>query len=558
MARHVLRRSSGAAGWAGAVAVALAAVWVTHASVPILERPYFFAAFPAVVAAALAWGAGPGLACVAVYTVTAAWLFLEPTGELSNARPAAVYRLALFAAAAVLVAALSGRLRTALRRERALREEAEREVAARAGAEAALRQTTERLAAVQGLTAALSAARTTDEIAAAVFRGALPLLGARAGSICVRTGPDELALLHSEGFAGDARRDYAVVPLSAPLPTADAARTGRAIWLGTAADIERAYPRLAEPRRRWGDAAWACVPMTAHGRTFGVLGLSYREERSFPDAERAFVASIAHVCAQAFARADLFDAERAARARAEAAEEEARRASAFQEQVLGVVGHDLRTPLSAILMATAAAQRAAVDERQSSALERIARSAARMSVIIRDLLDVSRARQGLGMTVSRQPISVAETCAHAVAELEAVHPGRHIRVVSDGEPRADADPSRLLQAVSNLVANALQHGARDDEVVVEVAGTATDAVVRVHNSGAPIPPEVLPAIFDPFRRAADGASSEGSVGLGLFIVREIARAHGGDVTVESTEDAGTTFTLSFPRAAHEPERAAAR
>jgi signal transduction histidine kinase len=539
-----------------ALVIAAAAVWLTRAFIEPLERPYFFAAFPAVVLAALLGGTGPGVVCVAAYTGAAAWLFVEPMGSLAIATAPAAYRLLIFSASALLVAALSGRLRTAIRRERALREQAEREVRARAAAERALRLASARIEGLQTLTAALSAAHTTGEVSAALFGSALSLVGARLGSICLRRGEDELAVAHgSAASPRDAPPAFEIVPLAAAVPVAEAARTGRAVWLRAPAAFEEREPQLDAARDRgWGgDGAWACIPMRLEGIVAGVLAFSWAEPRDFDDEERAFVESVAALGAQALARAGLFEAEQAARRRAQDAEDAARRAVAVQDELLGIVGHDLRTPLSAIVMGTSVARQAAVDARQRAALERVRQSAGRMTALIADLLDLARARQGLGMTVVPRPVALADVCAQAISELEQVHPGRSIRLVARGEQRAHADPSRMHQAVSNLVANALRHGAAEGEVTVEAGGDDETAAIRVHNRGDPIPPEEIAGIFEPFGRGRAGASPAGSVGLGLFIVAAIARAHGGTISVESSESAGTTFTLSFPRHARAGE-----
>jgi signal transduction histidine kinase len=288
----------------------------------------------------------------------------------------------------------------------------------------------------------------------------------------------------------------------------------------------------------------------------GVLGLSFREERAFDAVERAFVASIAQLCAQAFSRARRHEAEQEARRRAEAAEDVARRTAALQDQVLAVVGHDLRTPLSAIIMAAGVAQqRALAEEGLAAPLARISRSARRMNEIIRDLLDVARARQGLGLTLTRRWVSADEICAQAVAELEQVHPDRTVRLSASGDLRLEADPSRLLQAISNLVGNALQHGAPDRDVAVLVAGGPDAVTVRVRNGGSPIPADAVDELFEPFRRGSKAGEGGDSLGLGLFIVREIARAHGGTVSVAS-DDGGTTFELRLPRDPAGPAAAA--
>jgi len=520
---------------------------MTHAIQPLIGGPYPFLVFPAALFSGLVAGTLPGLACVAAYALAASWIFTAPRGSFAIADARALVRIVIIAGTAALVAVVGGRLRMALRRERRLRESSQREIAARTRAEEAFREAHERLAAVQGLTAALSAARSSNEVATAVFRQGLPLVRARAGAVCFQSG-EKLAVTFSDAFSEDARRDYGTTPLDAHLPTTEVVRTGRGVWLGSAAEIDGRYPHLAKARERWGDRAWACTPLRLEGEPLGVLGLAFCEERPFDPSERAFIASLAQLCADAFARARRHEAEHAARARAEAAEKAARRAATLQDQVLAVVGHDLRTPLASITMAVAMAKRRCPpDDRLSASLDRIARSGRRMNEIIRDLLDVARARQGIGITLTHRPISVNEICEQAIAELQHVHPGRSVRLCASGELRLEGDRSRLLQAVSNLVGNALQHGARDAQVSVEATGDTEGVVIRVRNGGAPIPDALLEEIFEPFRRGDGAGEAGGGVGLGLFVVREIARAHGGSVSV-SSDATGTTFELRIPRA----------
>jgi signal transduction histidine kinase len=533
-----------------ALGAGAAALGATSALEPVLGGPFFFVLFPAALVAGLAGGFGPGLACVAVHAVGATWFLAEPYGSLAVDDPRTALRLALVALNATIVAVLGARLRIALQREQRLRAEAEGEAAARTVAEQALREAHERLSALQALTAELSGARSSDEIVAALFRLGLPLLGARAGTVSFRSGESALAM-RLGGPGAEGGEEPALVPLEAHLPAAVVARTGRALWLGTPGDVEARFPALAGAMARAGLRACACVPLWLEGEPAAVLDVSFADARPFDLRERALVASVAQLCAQALSRARRHEAEEQARARAEAAEEEARRVAAFQDQVLAVVGHDLRTPLSAITMAVGLArQRAAAgDDRTASALERIARSARRMHEIIRDLLDLARARQGLGLAVAPAPVSAREVCAQAVAELQQVFPDRAIRLSAPDEARISADGSRLHQAVSNLVGNALQHGEPETAVTVDVAADGDGVTIRVANRGEPIAEERLAAIFEPFRRGDSARAGDGeSLGLGLFIVREIARAHGGSVTVASDAATGTVFELTLPRA----------
>jgi signal transduction histidine kinase len=146
--------------------------------------------------------------------------------------------------------------------------------------------------------------------------------------------------------------------------------------------------------------------------------------------------------------------------------------------------------------------------------------------------------------VEVRPADLVPLVRRAVAELAAVHPAREIRLAAPDAVPVAADPDRLGQVLSNLVGNALQHSPPDARVSVEVDEIAGAVEIDVHNEGPPIRAELLGEIFEPFRRG--GAGEGGSLGLGLFIVREVVRAHGGEVTVRSTAGSGTTFTVRLP------------
>jgi signal transduction histidine kinase len=532
-----------------ALALAGASLALTAALVPALGGPYFFVAFPAVMGAALMGGTAAGVVCAAAYGLGVE--VLVSPGTLRVSEPRAAARLVLASVALLLVVAVAGRLRAALALERRSRAEAEREVAMRASVEERLLRAHARLAGLQELTAALSAALTPAEVAAATFRIGLPLVGARWGAICLRSGDGALALSHHSGLARDEAGELSEIPLDAAHPAAEAVRNAGPVWLATALEVGARTPHRPawrgppEPQR---DGARAWLPLGAAPAT-GVLGLGYAEERPFDLVERTFAEAVAAQCAEALARARLHESERSARTRAEQAEAAARRAARLQEQVLSVVGHDLRTPLSAVIMGVALLRKHVAAEAAGPALDRVARSATRIDEIVRDLLDLARARQGLGMVLTRGPVALDEVCAQAIAELEQTRPGRRIRLRASGDGRCEGDRSRVQQAISNLVSNALQHGPEDEEVAVEVQGGPGEVTVRVHNGGAPIPPEVLPEIFEPFRRGPGAGAAAGSVGLGLFIVREIARAHGGEVSVASGDGQGTTLALRLPRRA---------
>ena len=217
----------------------------------------------------------------------------------------------------------------------------------------------------------------------------------------------------------------------------------------------------------------------------------------------------------------------------------------FAEQLVGVVSHDIRNPLSVIHMSTVLLERGNLDAQQRAALERVGRSVTRVRHLIGDLLDFTQARLGGGLSIRKTEVDLHQAVADSVGELSVAYPANTLRHERSGSSTCVADADRITQAVGNLVSNAASHGARDRPITVRTEEAGDDFRVVVHNEGTPIPPAVLPRLFEPMVRGAD-AGSQG-VGLGLYIVAAIVRAHGGTVRAESTAEAGTSFILELPR-----------
>jgi PAS domain S-box-containing protein len=406
-----------------------------------------------------------------------------------------------------------------------------------------------RIASLQRVTAALAAGLTRDDAARALFAEGLAVLGADAAHVCMRTGEGELQVVSAHGVPAEDLARWPRFPADERFHAGAVVKTRQPVFLETPEECDR-YPVLADLRRATGHGAWACLPLLSHGEVAGVIGLAWNQPRRFPPDEREFMLALASQYAQALERAWLYEAERAARERAEAAEDEARRIGGLQERLLAVVGHDLRTPLQAVTLgAKVLFLRGGLSEQQAATLARVSSSASRMNGIIRDLLDFTRARQGAGIAVARQLMDIEAACRRAVLELQEVHPERVIAVEASGDLAYEGDPERLLQVVSNLVSNAVQYSPPGARVVVALRGDPDAAVVSVHNDGPPIAAELLPTLFEPFRRGHRAAGDErtGNVGLGLFIVHEIVRAHGGRVDVRSTAGEGTSFIVTLPR-----------
>ena len=219
----------------------------------------------------------------------------------------------------------------------------------------------------------------------------------------------------------------------------------------------------------------------------------------------------------------------------------------FAEQLIGIVSHDLRNPLSAILVgATLLETRQDLSQpRRAKLIGTVISSARAARRLIEDLLDFTMARLGRGLTVKRQRADLHALVARVVDNLSLAFPGRTLQHAAVGAGDISVDGDRLSQLLGNLVGNAMAYGDVDKPVTVVSEVTETLVKVSVHNFGPPIPPEVLSNMFEPMVRGqpADGATR--SVGLGLYIVRAIAEAHGGEVRVTSTAETGTTFLFSF-------------
>jgi sigma-B regulation protein RsbU (phosphoserine phosphatase) len=219
----------------------------------------------------------------------------------------------------------------------------------------------------------------------------------------------------------------------------------------------------------------------------------------------------------------------------------------FTEQLVAIVSHDLRNPLAAIKMAAGLIGSGELSPRQGRVLGHIDQSVDRAQRLIVDLMDFTQVRIGRGISVSPQPIELHKVIARCLDELRVAFPGRSLVHQCIGQGPCTADPDRLFRLTENLVSNAMTYGAADREVVVTTAFDDRGIKLSVHNVGQPIAPERLDELFEPISLGVADDDERHSVGLGLFIVREIVRAHWGEVTVISTEQDGTTFTVSLAR-----------
>jgi signal transduction histidine kinase len=241
------------------------------------------------------------------------------------------------------------------------------------------------------------------------------------------------------------------------------------------------------------------------------------------------------------------------RALAESIERYSADRARIRDLFLAVLGHDLRDPLSGINMATHVLDRPVLDDTlRVKAAVRIKRAVRVMDHLITDLLDFTRSRLGSGLPIHKTHCDLAQVAEDALEAVRTGVPEHRFDAELSGDLTLQADPARVAQLLSNLLYNAAQHGAPATPIALRIAGDADSVTVQVHNQGAPIPQEALAAVFEPLVQAAKrsgskGARSSTSMGLGLFIAKEIVRGHGGTIGVESSKDAGTTFTFQLPR-----------
>jgi signal transduction histidine kinase len=230
-----------------------------------------------------------------------------------------------------------------------------------------------------------------------------------------------------------------------------------------------------------------------------------------------------------------------------------RRVDQSRDLFLAILSHDLRNPLNSIAMSAALLpQFGLADPEAARYATQIGTNAEVMARMISDLLDYTRTRLGAGMPVSPARMDLGLLCRALFDEFQSAHPKRAMRFAAAGDLRGDWDADRLRQAISNLLGNAVQHGDEGAPIDLRLNGRGADGVVVVvHNGGPPIPPGELPRIFDPLVRGSSAqhpkANRPGSIGLGLYIAREVARSHGGGIDVTSTAQDGTSFTVRLPR-----------
>ena len=226
-----------------------------------------------------------------------------------------------------------------------------------------------------------------------------------------------------------------------------------------------------------------------------------------------------------------------------------RKQAEFEQQLMGIVSHDLRNPISAMMMAgTLLLRTLPPDSPLVATAKRVVSSGDRATRLIHDLLDFTQVRLAGRLQVDRRAGDIHVVCRQMIDEIAINHPDRPILHAPAGDGSGLWDPDRIAQVVGNLARNAISYGQPGTPVTVRTQDRGDHLRVEVHNHGPAIAPDVMPTLFQPFKRGGKKPDPDRSIGLGLFIVREIVAAHGGAVDVHSTQSDGTTFSVDLPRA----------
>ena len=447
----------------------------------------------------------------------------------------------LFTNADLLLAEELGR-RAAMAIEHALLFRAERE--ARSAAEEAAERTTR----LQSVTAALSTARTVKEVSAVIANQGLAAFEAADAAVCLLDRErGQLEIVESVGLSASTTEEYHFFPLAAPLPVSDAVRTGEAVYLESRAAVRVRYPLLAPANAQATTEAWMALPLQSEQGPLGGIAFGFREEREFSAADRDLALALAQQCAVALERARLLETERRARKEAE----EANRA---KTDFLAVMSHELRTPLNAIAGHAELIEmgiHGPVTTAQDEALTRIRKSQRHLLGLINDVLNFAKLESG-HVEFQVEPVSIPETMRAIEPLISTQLRAKALRYSHDGcgqEQNVLADSEKLRQILLNLLSNAIKFTPDGGEISVSCEAVGQRVAIRVKDTGIGIPSDRFEQIFAPFVQVnrAYNSGHEGT-GLGLAISRDLANGMDGELSVESIEAVGSTFTLTLPKA----------
>jgi signal transduction histidine kinase len=390
-------------------------------------------------------------------------------------------------------------------------------------------------------TSALAEVDTVSDVAEVIVSLGLDVASATCGLIA-RADRGRLSSIRASGYDDVTAARILAASLDDPSPLGACIELKKPIYLSSPQEYERQFP-LDFQRTEAGSRAQAhaAFPLIHQDVLIGGLALSFGYPTTFRSGERAFLSFLAQAAACALARAIQRDAERTSKRDCE-------RLARTRAELLGVVAHDLRNPLNLIqitaeMLRDAALSAAMRDQMLGSCI----RATKHMNRLIEDLLDATRV-QAAGLRLELAPIEIKDLLALVSEAFRPLAQARRVTLEVSG-PHAPLsirmDASRVLQAVGNLVGNALKFTPTGGHVAVRATATSSDVVIAVSDTGPGISPDALDRVFEAFWQATTDRSG---IGLGLTIAKGIAEAHGGRIDVETALGKGSTFRLILPLA----------
>jgi PAS domain S-box-containing protein len=403
----------------------------------------------------------------------------------------------------------------------------------------------ERIARLQSITAALSESLTPAQVSEVIVEQSMAALGATFALVAlVNESKTELEIVRAVGYNQDLVSTWRHFAIDSPFPLAEAVRSGQPVWVQATENRMARYPHLAQVYAQHDFEAWISIPLMVEGSAVGGITLGFAKFQQLNAEDQGFILAIAQQCAQAIARAHLYEAEQMARSAAESA-------NRIKDEFLAVLSHELRTPLNPILGWAKLMRTRKLDQATSDrALETIERNAKLQTQLIEDLLDVSRILQGK-LNLNFGPVNLPSTVSSAMETVRLSAEAKSIQIqtsLESGVGKVLGDANRLQQVFWNIFSNAIKFTPSGGLVKIKLEQVGSQVQICVTDTGKGIIPEFLPFVFDYFRQA-DGATTRkfGGLGLGLAIVRHLVELHGGTVEAESLgEGKGATFTVKLP------------
>jgi K+-sensing histidine kinase KdpD len=489
------------------------------------DAPRFMFFVPATMIVAWRFGVGPGIFASLLSLALIDWFLVPPIHSLKTPDARTTLDIAAFAllSLTIIVAAEALRRAAQLAQQRAL----ERDVL------------TTNVSNLLDVTTALSDANTVADVAAVVLQDGVSAVGAER-CMLFRVDGEHIELLGARGYSPEVETRLRTLSQHADIPIMDALRTGRPVWLDSPEAYRKRFPWAFEQFGSMSGTDVVGAMRLAHGdEVVGAMSLSFHRRENTEAARRAASLLIGYATAGALHRAIGYDAEREARREAETL-------AKAREDVLRIVAHDLRNPLSLISSSAELMLESGTEPAERTKVHDVfQRAVKQMNRLIADLLDTERLRSGR-LSLDLKKLPVAEIIREADETFRPLAEQRHIKFNTEAprEPRAvNVDPVRISQVLGNLIGNALKFTPSGGSVDVRANDAGDIELFEVSDTGEGIAADDLPHVFEGWQ--AHKGDTRG-VGLGLGLAKALVEAHGGSMSVKSTLGKGSTFSFTIP------------